>query len=219
MCSCRSSMLSNLVLCGMCRVMKTRDSDGQADRHPAERARPAGTVASGQEVAGLARPRARQDLAAAVPAPAQSRGGQGAGPQHLHRARDLAALAQGGHVMPVRQASQRRPEQTRPGCRRSPGAMGTRGTVDRHAAAAAPPRGTGRADPCRDPHPNPEGQRLGLETHAPQLEKKRDAAAFAKSSQELDKLRAQAQTGEIELAYLDEAGFAQVHPNSSAWTP
>ena len=58
-----------------------------------------------------------------------------------------------------------------------------------------------------------------METHAPQLEKKRDAAAFAKSSEELDKLRAQAQAGEIELAYLDEAGFAQVHPNRSAWTP
>ena len=58
-----------------------------------------------------------------------------------------------------------------------------------------------------------------METHAPQLEKKRDDAAFAKSRQELDKLRAQAQAGEIELAYLDEAGFAQVHPNRSAWTP
>ena len=58
-----------------------------------------------------------------------------------------------------------------------------------------------------------------METHAPQLEKKRDPAPFAKSSQELDKLRAHAQAGEIELAYLDEAGFAQVHPNPSAWTP
>mgnify|MGYP001180981408 CR=1 FL=1 len=58
-----------------------------------------------------------------------------------------------------------------------------------------------------------------METHAPQPEKKRDPAAFAKSSEELDKLRVQAQAGEIELAYLDEAGFAQVHPNRSAWTP
>jgi hypothetical protein len=32
-------------------------------------------------------------------------------------------------------------------------------------------------------------------------------------------LRAQAQAGEIDLAYFDEAGFAQVHPNRSAWTP
>ncbi|WP_161125417.1 transposase [Malikia spinosa] len=55
--------------------------------------------------------------------------------------------------------------------------------------------------------------------HAPQLGKKRDAAVFAQSSEELDKLRIQAQAGEIELAYLDEAGFAQVHPNRSAWTP
>lgn len=32
-------------------------------------------------------------------------------------------------------------------------------------------------------------------------------------------LRARAAAGEIELAYLDEAGFAQAHPNRSAWTP
>jgi hypothetical protein len=31
-------------------------------------------------------------------------------------------------------------------------------------------------------------------------------------------LRAQAQAGEIELAYLDEGGFAQVPPNRNAWT-
>nr|WP_237491014.1 IS630 family transposase [Malikia spinosa] len=50
-------------------------------------------------------------------------------------------------------------------------------------------------------------------------EKKRDEAEFAKSSQAIDQLRAQAQAGDIVLAYLDEAGFAQVHPNRSAWTP
>jgi transposase len=32
-------------------------------------------------------------------------------------------------------------------------------------------------------------------------------------------LREQAQAGEINLAYFDEAGFAQGHPNRSAWTP
>ena len=31
-------------------------------------------------------------------------------------------------------------------------------------------------------------------------------------------MRAQAQAGEIRLAYFDEVGFAQVHPNRSAWT-
>jgi transposase len=36
---------------------------------------------------------------------------------------------------------------------------------------------------------------------------------------EIDVLRAQAAAGEIILAYADEAGFAQVHPNRSAWTP
>ena len=32
-------------------------------------------------------------------------------------------------------------------------------------------------------------------------------------------LRRQADQGDIVLAYVDEAGFAQVHPNRSAWTP
>lgn len=32
-------------------------------------------------------------------------------------------------------------------------------------------------------------------------------------------MRRQAAAGEITVAYLDEAGFAQVHPNRSAWTP
>lgn len=57
-----------------------------------------------------------------------------------------------------------------------------------------------------------------METYAPQSKKKRDEAEFAKSSQRLDELRAQAHTGDIVLAYLDEAGFAQVHPNRNAWT-
>lgn len=36
---------------------------------------------------------------------------------------------------------------------------------------------------------------------------------------EIELLRAQAQAGEMVLAYMDEAGFAQVHPNRGAWTP
>jgi transposase len=36
---------------------------------------------------------------------------------------------------------------------------------------------------------------------------------------EVDALRAKAAAGEIALAYVDEAGFSQVHPNRSAWTP
>jgi hypothetical protein len=57
-----------------------------------------------------------------------------------------------------------------------------------------------------------------VEAHTPQPQKKRDDAAFERSRQEIDALRAQAQAGEIDLAYFDEAGFAQVHPNRSAWT-
>lgn len=32
-------------------------------------------------------------------------------------------------------------------------------------------------------------------------------------------MRARAAAGEIDLAYVDEAGFSQVHPNRNAWTP
>jgi transposase len=32
-------------------------------------------------------------------------------------------------------------------------------------------------------------------------------------------LRARAECGEIEWAYIDEVGFTQAHPNRSAWTP
>jgi transposase len=42
---------------------------------------------------------------------------------------------------------------------------------------------------------------------------------FAQAKQEIAALRPQAEAGEIALAYLDEVGFAQVHPNRSAWTP
>ena len=36
---------------------------------------------------------------------------------------------------------------------------------------------------------------------------------------EIETLRAQAAAGKIVLVYVDEAGFSQVHPNRSAWTP
>lgn len=36
---------------------------------------------------------------------------------------------------------------------------------------------------------------------------------------EIEQLRSRAASGEIVLAYVDEAGFSQVHPNRSAWTP
>lgn len=42
---------------------------------------------------------------------------------------------------------------------------------------------------------------------------------FAEGKQEIAALRHQAAAGENALAYLDEVGFAQVHPNRSAWPP
>ncbi|MDO9199732.1 MAG: IS630 family transposase [Hydrogenophaga sp.] len=58
-----------------------------------------------------------------------------------------------------------------------------------------------------------------MEAHPPQHKKKRDDAAFEHCREELQALRDQAQAGAIELVYFDESGFAQVHPNRSAWTP
>ena len=58
-----------------------------------------------------------------------------------------------------------------------------------------------------------------METHTIIAQKKRDEAAFRSAQVEIEGLRAQAAAGEIVLAYCDEAGFSQVHPNRSAWTP
>ena len=41
---------------------------------------------------------------------------------------------------------------------------------------------------------------------------------FQESKSEIRELVIKAERGEIELAYVDEAGFAQAHPNRSAWT-
>jgi transposase len=49
--------------------------------------------------------------------------------------------------------------------------------------------------------------------------KKREEIPFEAAKLDIEALRAQAQKGEIVLAYLDEAGFSQKHPNRSAWTP
>ena len=57
-----------------------------------------------------------------------------------------------------------------------------------------------------------------METHASLFKKSRDEEAFRQAAIEVQALSDQAASGEIELAYLDEAGFAAVHPNRSAWT-
>ena len=58
-----------------------------------------------------------------------------------------------------------------------------------------------------------------METHPLLTQKKRDEAAFRAAQVEISGLRAQAAAGEMVLAYCDEVGFSQVHPNRSAWTP
>ena len=64
-----------------------------------------------------------------------------------------------------------------------------------------------------------EATGLCVEAHALQLEKKRDPERFERAQVEIDELIRQAQAGEIELAYVDEAGFAPQPPNRSAWSP
>jgi transposase len=58
-----------------------------------------------------------------------------------------------------------------------------------------------------------------METHSILAQKKRNEDAFRAAQVEIEGLRAQAAAGEMVLAYCDEAGFSQVHPNRSAWTP
>lgn len=57
-----------------------------------------------------------------------------------------------------------------------------------------------------------------MEAHAIQFKKKRDPERFEQARYDIAELIKQAQTGEIELAYVDEAGFAPQLPNRSAWT-
>ena len=48
--------------------------------------------------------------------------------------------------------------------------------------------------------------------------KKRNETDFRQAQAEIELLREEAAAGDMVLAYVDEAGFAQVHPNRSAWT-
>ena len=57
-----------------------------------------------------------------------------------------------------------------------------------------------------------------MEAYALQLEKKRDPERFERARGDIEDLIQQAQAGEIELAYVDEAGFAPQPPNRSAWS-
>ena len=57
-----------------------------------------------------------------------------------------------------------------------------------------------------------------MEAHPLQFKKKRDPERFEQARQDIAELIQQAQAGEIELAYVDEAGFAPQPPNCSAWT-
>ena len=58
-----------------------------------------------------------------------------------------------------------------------------------------------------------------MQAHAAQLEKKRDELRFRQAKLEIEDMLTAVERGEIDMAYCDEAGFTQAHPNRSAWTP
>lgn len=129
----------------------------------------------------------------------------------------MAAPAQGRCGAPAGQSVQGCTTQTQRSRCPAVCIMSARRPVECHTTTAAQHRGTARTDPCRNPCPCAERERLGLETPMPHQTKRRDA--FAQPSQEIQQLRGQAQPGEIESAYLDEAGVVQLHSNRSAWMP
>lgn len=57
-----------------------------------------------------------------------------------------------------------------------------------------------------------------MEADTVQFKKKRDPERFEQAKADIAGLIAQAQAGEIELAYVDESGFTPQPPNRYAWT-
>ena len=58
-----------------------------------------------------------------------------------------------------------------------------------------------------------------VEADATQFKKKRDELKFRAAKIEIEGMLAAVDRGEIDMAYCDEVGFAQAHPNRNAWTP
>ena len=58
-----------------------------------------------------------------------------------------------------------------------------------------------------------------MEADATQFKKKRDELKFRAAKIEIEGMLAAVDRGEIDMAYCDEVGFTQAHPNRSAWTP
>jgi hypothetical protein len=58
-----------------------------------------------------------------------------------------------------------------------------------------------------------------VEANATQLKKKRDELKFRAAKIEIEDMLAAVDRGEIDMAYCDEVGFTQAHPNRSACTP
>jgi transposase len=57
-----------------------------------------------------------------------------------------------------------------------------------------------------------------VEAHALVFKKSRNEVAFREAQVVIEELRTKAAAGDMVLAYVDEVGFSQIHPNRSAWT-
>lgn len=73
-------------------------------------------------------------------------------------------------------------------------------------------------DQCRLLTERAETHGLCLEAYPLQFKKKRDPERFEQAKHDIAELIKQAKAGEIELAFVDEAGFAPLPPIRSAWT-
>ena len=95
-----------------------------------------------------------------------------------------------------------------------------RGRATHRRCLARPPPGRGRPTrACQHHGGHAQRLRFCVEAHAAFFKKSRDEDAFQQAAIEIQSLKDQAASGDIELVYLDEAGFSAVHPNRSAWTP
>jgi transposase len=92
------------------------------------------------------------------------------------------------------------------------------GTLDESGIGQSSGNGMRRDDQRQYFTERVERHGLCLETHTIQFKKKRDPERFEQAQHDIAELIKQAEAGAIELAYIDEAGFAPQPPNRSAWT-
>ena len=104
-------------------------------------------------------------------------------------------------------------------------AVGARPEVQTSRAGARPecPHGRRHPQPLEARRHGLLGRQNGDATHSSRVTrhslKKRNQAAFEQAKEALTVMRTRSSAGEIKMAYPNEVGFAQVHPNRCAQTP